>query len=169
MGSAADLGPAMFVQGLRRTSSVTRADEEAARRIFETCNRRDMCLGLKDTHFDVHDLKHCGFDAADLKFAGFSASELKSGGFDDSLRGRALEYNLLVTCDTFICFTALDPPVSKQTHVSAFIINRNEQPRFQPYDTFALSHSWVGFHVKFLIQNVRPQQVAATRNFFVIY
>ena len=82
MGSAADLGPVMSVQGLRRSSSVTRADEEAARRIFETCNRRDMCLGLKDAHFDVHDLKVCGFDAADLKFAGFSASELKSVGLD---------------------------------------------------------------------------------------
>ena len=82
MASASDRGPAMSVQGLRRSSSVTRSDEEAARRIFETCNRRDMCLGLKDAHFDVHDLKHCGFDAADLKFAGFSASQLKSVGLD---------------------------------------------------------------------------------------
>jgi hypothetical protein len=82
LGIAADQGVAMDVQGVRQTSSVTGADDEAARRIFQTGNRRDLCLRLKEADLDFHDLKYCGFDAADLKFAGFSASELKSGGFD---------------------------------------------------------------------------------------
>jgi hypothetical protein len=84
LGSVADHGLAMSVQGVRRTSRVTGADEEAARRIFQMSNRRDMCLGLKEADLDFRDLKVCGFGAADLKFAGFSASELKSGGFNDA-------------------------------------------------------------------------------------
>jgi hypothetical protein len=84
LGSIADHGLAMSVQGVRPTSRVTGADEEAARRIFQTSNRRLLCLGLKEAGLDIRDLKFCGFGAADLKFAGFSASELKSGGFDDA-------------------------------------------------------------------------------------
>jgi hypothetical protein len=109
LGSASNYGPEMYVQGMRRTSIVTGADEEAARRVFRTCNRRDLCVVLKEAHFDVRDLKYCGFDAMTLASAGFDVFTLSTTGFSsDQLAQAGLPTDRCIVFNGYIYKTLRD-------------------------------------------------------------